>query len=315
MNARCLGRLPPILTGSIGLQDQAFFSALGLLIEYLAHLIKERAGACCLLPVELTAVRVGPSLTAHREMISIDISEYGDPLHTRAIRLPFTVYRKPWVSGEAWMEREVPVFPAIPLYEMDFRQAIKTRQVEEEVLDLACRACVRIPLQEEGTARLLDAYLTSRLRRFHDFFYQAQHDPPECWTGTYDRTDPESMPGCVGHLLTFPNDMLLKPSGMQMVTRYLLGKEWHPRHIAGLIRSKFENPSFGWGVDWNDYDAGTRADFYVRIFSCLYLTGLDRLVDLNCTSVQEKECCFRREGEECGLEPVRQFLLSKLPHE
>ena len=44
-------------------------------------------------------MEVGPSKHA-REMISIDISEYGDPLYSRAVRVPFSVYLKPW--QQAW---------------------------------------------------------------------------------------------------------------------------------------------------------------------------------------------------------------------
>jgi hypothetical protein len=79
-----------------------------------------------------------------------------------------------------------------------------------------------------------------------------------------------------------------------------------------LIRSKFEDPSHGWGIDWNDYEAGTRADFYTRLFACLHLSGLDRLVDLNCTSTREKGFCFPPPDGTCDLEPSRQQLLSKL---
>lgn len=38
-----MARLPPILTGAIESKDQAFFSALALLIEFLAHRIKDKA--------------------------------------------------------------------------------------------------------------------------------------------------------------------------------------------------------------------------------------------------------------------------------
>ncbi|OYW31363.1 MAG: hypothetical protein B7Z47_01330 [Chthoniobacter sp. 12-60-6] len=312
----CMERLPPILTGGIKAEDQAAFAAIALLIEFVAHGIKERAAALCALPVEITAVHVGPCVTAQREMISIDISEYGDPLHTRMIRMPFTNYRKPWVTGLARnlrLEDEIPEIRSIPLHEMDFRQAIKVRQVDEDVLDLARRACVRIPLEEEGTARLLEHYLASRLRRMHEFYYSAQHDPKERWPETYGRTPLNTLPHCVRHVLEFPNDLLLKPAGMQLVTRCLLAQGWHPRHIAGLIRSKFEDPSHEWGIDWNDYEAGTRADFYVRLFSCLHLTGLDRLVDLNCTSTREKGFCFPPPEGTCDLEPARRQLLALLP--
>lgn len=312
----CMERLPAILTGTIEPVDQAVFSAVALVIEYVAHRIKEAAGPLCFLPVELTAVHVAPTVTAQREMISIDISEYGDPLHTRVIRMPFTNYRKPWVTGlfrRLGLEGEIPEFRSVPLHEMDFRKAIEVRQIEAEVFDLAQRACVRIPHQEEGTVRLLDEYLASRLRRFHEYYYSTRHDPKEQWPETYDRTPLGVLPECVQHLLEFPNDLLLKPAGMQIVTRCLLARDWHPRHIAGLIRSKFENPAFGWGTDWNDYEAGTRADFYTRVFACLYLTGLDRLADFNCASTRGKQFCFSRQEGFCDLENVRQILLSKLP--
>ncbi len=313
---RCIERLPPILTKCIDSGHQAAFAASALLIEFVAHRVKEAAAPQCALPVEITAVHVGPCTTRQREMISIDISEYGDPLHTRMIRMPFTNYRKPWASGMAknlGLEGEIPTFRSIPLHEMDYRQAIKVRQDDGDVLDVAQRACVRIPLQEQGTMQLLKQYLASRLRRFHEYYYATRHDPQESWPETYDKTPLNGLPHCARHLLEHPNDLLLKPAGMQMITRIMLAQGWHPRHIAGLIRSKFENPAHGWGIDWSDYDAATRADFYVRLFAGLHLTGLDRLIDFNCTSTREKGFCFPPVTGTCDLESARQKLLSKLP--
>ncbi len=314
----CLARLPPLLYGGVEAADQEFFASLALIIEYLAFRIKEVAAAQCPVPVEITAVHVGPTATRQREMISIDISEYGDPLHSRMIRMPFTNYMKPWVGGLArrlGIEMEVPRIRAIPLHEMDIRQAIKVRQVEAEVRELAGRACVRIPQQEEGTKRLLEDYLASRLRRLHAHYYSTRHDARERWPVTYGATPLEGLPACLRHLLQHPNDLLLKPAGMQLVTRGLLALGWHPRHIAGLIRSKFEDPVFAWGVDWEDYEPATRADFYVRLFACLHLSGLDRLVDFNCVSTREKGFCFPPDTGVCGLENARQHLLSLLPYE
>ncbi len=314
----CMDRLPPLLTGSIVAEDQDIFASVALLMEFVAHRIKEKASPLSLLPVEITAVHVGPDATKQREMISIDISEYGDPLYTRMIRMPFTNYRKPWAGGlmkRLGIEADIPAFRSLPLHEMDYRQALKVRQVEDDMLDLAHRACVRIPLQEEGTSHLLNSYLASRLRRMHEFYYSTRHDPKERWPVTYARTPLNVLPPCSRHLLEHPNDLLLKPAGMQLVTRCLLAQGWHPRHIAGLIRSKFEDPSFNWGIDWNDYEAATRADFYTRLFACLHLTGLDRLVDFNCTSTREKGFCFPQPELSCHLEPSRQKLLANLPHD
>ena len=51
---------------------------------------------------------------------------------------------------------------------------------------------------------------------------------------------------------------------MRAVVLDLWQKGWHPRSIAGLIRSKFER-DYGWGTYWYRYDAAARADFYVRV--------------------------------------------------
>jgi hypothetical protein len=308
----CLDRVPMALQSNHALPSQQAFAALSLVMEYVAHRIKDRAAALCRLPVELTAVHVGPVSTGRREIISLDVSEYGDPLHTRMVRMPFTNYLKPWVNGIAkslGLEHEIPAITAIPLHEMDVWQAIKVRQVKSEVRELARRACVRIPEQREGTQRLLEEYLASSLRVFHQSFYSVQHDPKERWADTYGRTSLETLPPCCAHLASHPNDLLLKPAGMQMVTRCLLAKGWHPRHVAGFIRSKFEDPSWGWGVNWHDYDPGTRADFYTRIFAGLYACGLDRLVDFNCTSAREKGFCFPPLSGRCSLEPSCTALL------
>ena len=312
----CTQRLGTGVESEINRRQQEAFAATSLLMEFLAQRIKWEAAPLTPLPVEITAVHVGPGATRQREMISIDISEYGDPLHTRMVRMPYTNYLKPWVNRWAWnpgIEQQVPRFRTIPLYEMDVRQAIKFRQDEEDVKDLARRAGVRIPLQEEGTAQLLDAYLESSLRQFHEEYYAEVHDPKEIWPETYDRTPLDQLPPCVHDLLQWPNDRLLKPAGIQLVARTLLAEGWHPRHIAGLIRSKFENPAFGWGENWQDYEPATRADFYTRLFVGQWATGMDRLVDYNCTAMWEKGFCSRLGTVDCSLERHRQILVT-LPH-
>lgn len=307
----CLERLGGGVAATVTQELQEAFSATSLLIEFVAHRIKAAAAPLSWLPVEMTAVHVGPSTTHQREMISIDISEYGDPLHTRLVRMPFTNYLKPWLTGLArdlGIEGELPWFRAIPLHEMDVRQAIKVRQDDNDVKALARRANVRIPLQEEGTSRLLDQYLQSGLRKFHCHFYDTQHDPRHTWPERYARTPLEPLPPCVRTLLQWPNDRLLKPAGMQHVTRTLLAEGWHPRHIAGLIRSKFEDPRHGWDGCWQDYEPGTRADFYTRVFAGQRATGADRLVDFNCTSTQEKGFCPGPDPGGCSLQHHHQLL-------
>jgi hypothetical protein len=310
----CHDRVPALLKERIDPEAQSAFSAISLILQFVAHRIKEEATALCEVPVEITAVHVGRNAKGHRELVSIDISEYGDPLHTRMIRLPFTNYLKPRANGLARLlgiGPGAPTFWTIPLHEMDVRQALKVRHSTGDVRDLARRACVRIPEQADGTMRLIENYLASRLRLFHEFFYSAKHDPRERWPETYARTPLASLPPCARHVLEWPNDLLLKPAGIQLVCRSLLAEGWHPRHIAGLIRSKYEDPSFNWPIGWNDYEPATRADFYTSLFAGLHAAGLDKLVDFNCTSNREKGFCFMPPGGGCSLENSRQTLLSR----
>jgi hypothetical protein len=309
----CQQRVPMLLQGRIDLSMQQAFGGVGLLLEYVAHEVKSAASVLCEVPVEITAVHVGPGGSGAREMISVDISEYGDPLHTRMVRMPFTNYLKPGLNGmseQLGLEGRSPALRAIPLHEMDYRGALEVRKAEDRVRELAGRACVRIPEQSEGTRNLLNDYLASRLRHFHEHFYSTRHDPPESWAQTYGHMPLGLLPPCVRRVVEDPNDILLKPAGMQLLTRVLLAHDWHPRHIAGYIRSIFENPAHGWPLGWADYEAGTRADFYVRLFAGLYATGVDRLVDFNCVSTQEKGFCLRPPDAGACLDPLREQLLN-----
>ena len=316
----CLERLGPDPATHVTPAQQAAFAALALLMEFLAHRIKETAAATSPLPVDITAVQCPVGPTGHRELVSIDISEYGDPLQTRMVRMPFTAYLKPWLSGLAHqlgIAHQLPPIHAIPLHEMDLHHALKLRQRVADVQSLARRAPVRIPSQEKGTARLLQAYLNSPLRRFHQHFYATLHDPPEQWPHTYHHTPLAALPPCARLLLQQPNDRLLKPVGIQLICRVLLAHGWHPRHIAGLIRSKFENPQHGWGVNWQDYEAGTRADFYTRLFLGQWATGTDHLADFSCASIQGADFCplpLSSPSPACSLDPLPNLPnLSPLP--
>ena len=111
---------------AVPIQLARAFAGLGLVMEFLAHRVKQIAAPLTKIPVELTAVEVGPS-DHGREMISIDISEYGDPLYSRMLRVPFSVYLKPWQQPWGFdvdvLARLKPLF-VIPLQGIDWREGI-----------------------------------------------------------------------------------------------------------------------------------------------------------------------------------------------
>lgn len=244
------------------------FVGLGMVLEFASRLVQELVRSECRIPVELTAVEVPPG-NRGREMISLDLSEYGDPLPTRTVRVPFSAYLKPWQQSYAVGSGNLPrIGPIIfvPVENMDVRSALLAMRDPAQAAKLAERASAAIPDQTFGMGSLLRQYRGSALRRYHEYFYSSTHDPSWRWPSTYDRVYLEELPHDAKAALLFPNDLLLKPSSIREVTTALVERGWHPRHVAGLIRSKFER-DYGWGDHWLDYSPAMRADFYVRIFA------------------------------------------------
>ena len=272
------------------------FAGAGLVMEFLAHRALREASEESQIPIQLTAVEVGP-IEHGREIISIDISEYGDPLHTRTVRMPFSRYLK---FEHASAEKSLTIASSrfvIPLFEMDEERGLQCMQDVAEVRDLAKRASTVIPEAHRGMEQLIADYCGSKLARFHRYFYKCEHDTTEQWPHTYDLTPLDCLPRCVRRLLEEPNELLLKPASLQHLVRTLTAQGWHPRHIAGLVRSKYER-DYHWNPGWFVYDASLPADFYVRLFSGLMADGLDPLIDYNCKSTEEKGyCCWKGCGE------------------
>jgi len=244
------------------------FAGLGLLMEFVARLVMELAEHETVIPMDLTAVEPAPAIRG-REMISLDLSEYADPLPMRTIRLPFSGYLKPWQQAHAIGAGNLPrIGPIIfvTLDGADLRHGIAAMRDPQKAADLARDASATIPDHTTGTEHLLHHYLGSALKAFHDFFHTARHDDPRRWPDTYDHTPLDALPAGAREALRHPNDLLLRPVGMKRVTEALVDRGWHPRHVAGLIRSKFER-DHGWGSEWKDYSPALRADYYTRIFA------------------------------------------------
>ncbi len=272
----------------VGVLAGAAWDGLGKVMEYLGHRILD-ATSQSPVPVELTAVVVGPG--AHgREIVAIDLSEYADPLHCRAIRMPFTAYLK--AASYGWVPpppAAIPRLVAIPALD-DEKEGIRVMRDPELAGALARRCRTAIPDASRAMESLVAEYETSELAEFHRLFYSEPPDPPELWPMTYDRLDAGSLPACATQILARPNDLLLQPGALQLLVWVLLAQGWQPRHISGLIRSKYERP-YGWIADFHFHDAALRAEVYTRIFAGLVALGRDQMVDFNCTSTLEKWLC------------------------
>ncbi len=256
------------------------FSGGGMVMEYVAHNILDEAADKMKIPLELTAVKVGQQIRGC-EMVSLDISEYGDPLYTRSIRVPYSNYLKPWHSRGVITSdtvSQIPTLFLIPHQEFDINEGLSIMRNENLVRQLAQYAGVGIPDFTENTLTLIDRYMQSEVRKFHTSFYARAYHGPNVWADTYDKFSYTQLPKFAANVLNYPNDALLIPSCIRNLVRALISQDWAPHHIAGLIRSRYER-DYGWGNQWYVYDASMRAEFYTRLFSGLLLCGRDKLKD------------------------------------
>jgi hypothetical protein len=255
------------------------FAGLGLVMEYVAHRIISESQPLCPIPILPEAVDMGPQERG-KEIVVLDISEYGDPLHTRAMRMAFSIYLKPWQRPDILtpeIEGRVPVMVMVPTGDLDTDQIVPIMRDIDQAAEWASEVSCLLPDCSHGMEGLLSLYRRSELCRFHDWFYSVEHEPPERWPFTYDRTPLDELPPVVRYALEHPNEALLKPDFVRQVVGVLLEQGWHPRHIAGLIRSKYER-DYGWLNQWYVYDASTRADFHARVLAGMIRMGRDQVV-------------------------------------
>lgn len=302
---------PPV-GDSIPTEKARSFAGLALLMEHLCHLLIRQTTVSSVLPVVSTGLAVGSTLTG-REAVSLDLAAHGDPLYLRDFRSPFSRYQKHVIQrgivGDQ-AARAVPFIACLPRDGLPLRDLLSIRMDPDAAAELARTASTQIPDGSRGTARLLRQYEGSLLAAFHQGFSQCVQEPPDRWTESYDRLNLDALPHCVAAPLANPNDWLLKPTYVQAVVRVLWALGWEPGHIAGLVRSRYERGS-DWGDTWDQYDAATRASFWVRLMAGLIVDGTDQLADFNCVSQNEKGYCPQ---PYCGhnLATYREMLVRRL---
>ena len=264
----------------------------GMVMEYLCHRVLEEVRGE--LPVVGNGVTVLPGERG-REAASLDLSGYGDPLYLRNFRCVFSSYQKQHAE-RAWVGDGIadgtPTQYCLPRSGHSLDHLLAARRDPQAAGELARAGSGEIPEAGAGMERALAAYLGSRLRAFHDQFYDAQPDLPERWPEGYGRVELGALPACAAEPLARPNDLLLDPTNLQTVSRVLGARGWHPRHIAGLVRSRYES-DYGWGWAWAEADAAYRAEAYVRLLQGLAAAGLDRPEEVGCAAQQQRGACPR----------------------
>ncbi len=291
------------------------YSGIGRLHEFLSHLIIRRTRKESPLPVTISDAAVG-RMARGREGMSLDITQYADPLYMRDIRTTFSTHQKHKVYvgkvGER-LARALPVYATVPRNDLSVRELFTIRRDLRRAARYAAKCSGAIPDASTGWEKVIKDYRASSLFAFHREFDASAHEPPASWPHTYWRLDLGSLPPCAASSIKNVYWGLLNPTSIQNLCRVLFSAGWHPKHIAGLIRSYYETRQ-EWNTDWRKYHAETRANFWSRVYCGLIATGTDTLDDFNCVTHQARGYCVL---PHCGfsLEDCAEKIRDRVGHD
>jgi hypothetical protein len=255
----------------------------GRLLEHLSHRVLHDLHGRTEVPVTLTDVPPSNGGAS----ICLDLTAYADPVVERYARCAFSSNQKAGVL-EAAPER--PFVIILPRgRDQSYLDLLSIREDAKSAAEAATAADATIP-DVAAAPRWVQDYEAGPVSRFHREFDAGPQADASTWSFTYDTVDPEDWPPCIGIPLTIPNPLLLKPVHLRSVSLGLWALGWHPRSIAGLIRSKYER-DFRWGGLWSRYDAASRAEFYVRVFCGAAADGLESCGDFTCATQGGRGLC------------------------
>ena len=268
------------------------YSAIGRLMEFFCHRVMLAARAHSELPI--TIADTAPGTTARgREGISLDITQYGDNLNMRSIRLAYSGHQKHKVYvNRVGMEvaNGTPIYACVPRGKLGIEEIYDVRRSLESAREYAETVPAAIPRASRGWSRLVDDYRASPLFAFHRQFDSIRHEPRRRWDQTYLNLELKRMPACVAMPLMNANPWLLMPTNILTVCRYFFSLGWHPKHIAGLLKAYYSQGPF-WSIDWQHYNVEVRANFWARVYCGMIAMGVDTLDDFDCGAQAEKEFC------------------------
>jgi len=274
-------------------EEGKVYDALGKLVEYVLHKTMKSVYAYG----NRMPIVVGDAVVGNEKMeaISVDLSAFANPLYMRDIRMPFSKHHKHKMKKIFDDSiKNIPTAIAVPRFtpcngnELTLDELFKNRRDYRHAANYASAINTEIPECSEGILKLTNEYKKSKLYEFHKDFDSTKEDDPNDWQNRYDKFELEKVPPCISHMLANPNPWLLQPTVIQTIVRAMTGKGWwHPKHIAGLFRSKYER-DHKWEVNFYKYDANTWATVWTRIYAGMLIDGTDELVDFNCISHQEK---------------------------
>ncbi len=267
----------------------------GRLLEELAHEVVRALRGRAAIPVTLADLpppEGGP-------FVCLDMTAYADPLFQRYARCAFSSHQKVSLKG---LDCKWPFFICVPRVGPLGGELLAARLDPARAACLAEDAPASLPAVEDG-ADWLRLYRASRLARFHRDFDLGPRQPRAAWPFTYDTLGHEWLPPCLALPLARPNPLLLRPVHLHSVALGLWGLGWHPRSLATMVLSRYEQDHH-WGDYWARYAAASRAMFYMRLFCGALADGLEDPAEFTCGVQAARDAC---DQAGCTLEKRERF--------
>lgn len=235
----------------------------GRVVEMIAHDVVRSARAAGAPRVALAAAPPGAA-----PFVRVDPTAYAHEPEHRYLRCAFSSDQTALLTRPGASASFTVVLPVTG----DDRDAIEARGDLSAAAELARGASAVVPDVPEDT-RLVDLYERSALAAFHA---EMDHAPLAAdWARAAEGLfDVESSPPCASGVLRYPSPRLLQPGHLRTIALALWSTGWHPRSIAALVRSRYEEPH-DWGTHWQGRDAARTAEYYVRLFCASAALGLD----------------------------------------
>ncbi|OGS45102.1 MAG: hypothetical protein A2539_05895 [Elusimicrobia bacterium RIFOXYD2_FULL_34_15] len=254
-------------------------------LEIISEADKKRKNNKNILPIQYCDIEMSPP-----EGVSLDLTIYSDPVHMRAIRVPFGTNQKHKVNKKKLGEQvalNIPMQINLPTTDLSIDTILKMRRDFQMALEYAKdskTSCI-IPDAHISWLNVLSKYKSSRLYEFHKNF-----DSKDFNKEIYNAINLSELPPCVQFSIANPEPHIKKPTNIKTIVAIFSKKGWSYKDIAGFLFNKFKHLE---EFVSNKYNAETRASFFAQLYGAPLYLELDTKIDLDCEYYQKIGYCMR----------------------
>lgn len=262
-------------TQPVTLEEGFAYERIGRLLTYLCHQVMRKLTGHS--PLPLTISDTAPGTVKHpRNGISLDLTQYADPLYMRPIRIPFTSHQKHLVNThtvDADIAASLHPGVVLPRKDQDVSTICRMTNDRRQAAEYAATVNASIPVSTGGLVKLLADYEKSLLASFHNTLDRDMEYLEANLAELRPFPLPKELPPCLRLAVSAPNPWLLVPTNLQALCFHLRESGFTTAEIAGRLALTYAS-DYGWQINWNKYDPWTKGLFWARTYCGMMEDGL-----------------------------------------